>query len=117
MKGIAIILAACLLLVSSENLWANFQLPEAGTPVECCSDCGSDCCSPQETPQDSEVPCEEDQQCPDGCDCSDQYQITAITYSFLEHSGVVVQSYHYANYVNTYSFEFSDDFLQPPRFG
>lgn len=117
MKGIAIILAACLLFVSTENLWASFQLPEEGSPVECCSDCGSDCCSTEENQQDSKAPCEEDQQCPPGCDCSCQYQITALNYSFMELSGSVVQSYHYGPYTNSYSFEYSDDFLQPPRFG
>jgi hypothetical protein len=32
-------------------------------------------------------------------------------------TGVVVQSYHYGLYMNSYTFEYSANFLQPPRFG
>jgi len=113
MKGIAIILLGCLLFMSSENLWANFQLPGEAAPMECCSDS----CEPEEARKDSGEPCQGEHDCLPGCDCSCQYQITAITYSFLELSGTVVQSYHYGHYSNTYFFEFTEDFLQPPRFG
>jgi len=117
MKGIAIILLGCLLFLNSENLWANFQSLEDTTPVESCSDCCSDSCEPEEDQQDAEEPCQGGHDCLPGCDCSCQYQITAITYSFIELAGTVMQSYHYGHYSNTYSYEFAEDFLQPPRFG
>jgi hypothetical protein len=40
---------------------------------------------------------------------------TALVYDFMEVDGITVQSFHYGNYENTYSFEYLDDFLQPPR--
>ena len=113
MKGIAIILAAFMLLLNFENLRETFQFPGDSAEMACCSDS----CSPDEDHHDSKEPCDGDHDCLPGCDCSCQFQITAITYNFIELSGVVVQSYHYGHYMNSYSYEYSDDFLQPPRFG
>ena len=117
MKGIAIILAAFMLLLNFENLRETLQFPEDSAEMACYSDSSSDCCSADENHHDSEEPCDGDHDCLPGCDCSCQFQITAITYSFLELSGVAVQSYHYGHYMNSYSYEYSDNFLHPPRFG
>ena len=117
MKGIAIILSFCMLLLSTGNLLEHYQVPAESVEMTCCTDCSSGCCDADMDHQESKEPCEREQDCPPGCDCSCQFQITAIGYSFMELAGVMVQSYHYGQYVNTYSFEYSDDFLQPPRFG
>ncbi|MEA3460372.1 MAG: hypothetical protein U9R49_00745 [Bacteroidota bacterium] len=117
MKGIALILVGCMLLLSSENLLAGFQFPVEAAEMSCCMDHSSDSCDTEADHPDGRQPCDGDHDCLPGCDCSCQYQISAITYSFIEVSGTVVHSYHYGQYVNTYSFEYSDDFLQPPRFG
>jgi hypothetical protein len=117
MKVIASILAAFLLLLGSESLLETIQFPVDAAEMSCCSDGSSCCCSQDEDQHSSKDACDEEQDCLPGCDCSFQFQITAITYSFMEFSGVVVQSYHYGHYVNSYSFEYSEDFLHPPRFG
>lgn len=106
-----------MLLLNSGHLWDSIQKSEDATEMACCSECGSDCCTPDNNHKDSKEPCSGEQDCPPDCDCSNQYQITAITYSFLELTGVVVQSYHYGHYMNGYTFEYSKNFLQPPRFG
>lgn len=106
-----------MLLLNSGHLWDSMQSFEEATEMACCSDCGSDCCTPDNTKEDSKEPCNGEQDCIPGCDCAYQYQMTAITYSFLELSGEVVQSYHYGHYMNSYTFEYSKNFLQPPRFG
>jgi len=116
MKGIALILSFCMLFLSTGNFMELHQFPQDGSEMACCSDNSSDCCAPDKDNHNSKEPCKGDHDCLPGCDCSCQFQITAITYSFLELTGVVVQSYHYGHYVNSYSFEFSGDFLQPPRF-
>jgi hypothetical protein len=108
MKGIAIILAGCMLFLNLGNLRENFQFSVEAAGMECCADSCADCC---DTEGDS------DKDCPPTCDCSNQFQITAIAYHFMEVTGITVQSYHYGNYVNSYTFEYSADFLQPPRFG
>jgi hypothetical protein len=41
--------------------------------------------------------------------------LPALLYDFMVLDGNVVQSYHHVNYTNTYTFEYSGDFLQPPR--
>jgi hypothetical protein len=117
MKVVAGILAAFMLFLGSERLLETIQLPGDTAEMSCCPDCSSGCCSPDEDQHNSKEPCDEEQECPPGCDCSFQFQITAITYSFMEFTGVVVQSFHYGHYVNSYSFEYSEDFLHPPRFG
>lgn len=117
MRGIAIILLACLLFMSSENLRANLHSPGDAAPMECCSDCCSDSNDPEQDQKDAKEPCQGDQDCLPGCNCSCKYQTTAITYNFMELAGTVVQSYHYGHYSNTYSYEYTEDFLQPPRFG
>lgn len=117
MKGIAIILAGCMLFLNIGNLLENIQLPGENIAMCCCADSCSGCCDSEEDQRDSHEPCATDQECPPACDCSSQFQITAIAYSFMEATGVTVQSYHYVRYMNTYSFEFSDNFLHPPRFG
>ena len=109
MKGIAIILTSCMLLLSIGNLLENIQL--SGENAEIC------CCASEEDQHDSNEPCDTDQDCPPTCDCSSQFQITAIAYNFMEVTGVTVQSYHYVRYTNSYTFEYSDNFLHPPRFG
>ncbi len=116
MKGLAIILTACLLLLNVENLMENFQLSGETVAMECCSDNCSGCCDAEGEHHEGQAPCEPDQDCAPGCDCSSQFQLTALVYSFMESSGATVQSYLYVRYMNTYSFEYSDDFLQPPRF-
>ena len=108
MKGIAIILAGCMLFLNLGNLRENFQFSLEAAGMECCADSCADCC---DTEGDA------DKDCPPTCDCSNQFQITAIAYHFMEVTGITVQSYHYGNYVNSYTFEYSADFLQPPRFG
>jgi hypothetical protein len=117
MKATAIILVGCMLLLSIGNLLDNIKLAGENTEMCCCADSSSGCCDSEEDQHDSNVPCNADQDCPPTCDCSSQFQITALAYSFMESSGVTVQSYHYIRYMNTYSFEYSDNFLHPPRFG
>ena len=108
MKGIAIILAGCIFFLNLGNLRENFQFSVEAAGMECCADSCAGCC-------DAEGDADKD--CPPTCDCSNQFQITAIAYHFMEVTGIMVQSYHYGNYVNSYTFEYSADFLQPPRFG
>ena len=117
MKGIAIILAGCMLFLNLGNLQENFQLSEEAVGMECCADSCAGCCDTEGDQHDDKAPCDTDKDCPPACDCSNQFQITAIAYHFMEMTGITVQSYHYGNYVNSYTFEYSADFLQPPRFG
>ena len=117
MKGIAIILAGCMFFLNIGNLLANSQLPGENTEMCCCTDSGSGCCDSEEYQRDSKEPCDADQDCLPDCDCSSQFQLTALAYSFMQLNGVTVQSYHYFGYMNTYTFEYSDNFLHPPRFG
>ncbi len=117
MKGLAIILTACILLLNVEILMDNFQLSGETVAMECCSGNCSGCCDPEGEQHEDQAPCEPDQDCAPGCDCSSQYQISAITYRFMELSGAMVQSYHYGHYMNNYTFQYSANFLQPPRFG
>jgi len=113
MKGIAIILAGCMLFLNLGNLRENFQFSGEIAGLECCSGC----CDAEGDQHDDKAPCDSEEDCLPDCDCSYQYQITAITYNFMELTGVVVQSYHYGLYMNSYTFEYSVNFLQPPRFG
>ena len=117
MKGIAIILAGCMLLLNLGNLLETSQVPELTAEMCCCADSPSGCCDSEEDQHDSNLPCDTDQDCPPACDCSSQFQLTALAFSFMESDGVSVQSYHYVRYMNTYNFEYSDNFLHPPRFG
>ncbi len=117
MKATAIILVGCMLLLTMGNFLENIQLAGESTEMCCCADSSSACCDSEEDQHDSKLPYDADQDCPPDCDCSSQFQLTALAYSFVESSGVTVQSYHYVRYMNTYSFEYSDSFLQPPRFG
>lgn len=117
MKGIAIILTSCMLLLNMGNLLENIQLSVESAEICCCADSCSGCCDSEEGQHDSNEPCETDQECPPACDCSPQIQVTAIAYNFMEVTGVTVQSYHYVRYTNSYTFEYSDNFLHPPRFG
>lgn len=115
MKVIAIILTTCLVLLNTGHLLETLQ-PQAQQPAgTCCSDCSSDCCDTEEAPQESDKSCHGDNPCTAGCACSCDFQMSALTYEFMELSGTMVQSYHYGNYLNTYSYEFAEDFLQPPR--
>ena len=117
MKGIAIILAGCMLFLNMGEFLDTIQISGESTEMCCCADSSTACCDSEEEQQNSPEPCDTDKDCPPTCDCSSQFQITAIAFSFMEATGVMVQSYHYVRYMNTYSFEYSDDFLQPPRFG
>jgi len=117
MKGIVIILAGCVLFLNIGSILENIQLPGQDTALCCCADTSSGCCDSEEHQRDSHEPCNTDQDCTPACDCSSQFQISAIAYSFMEATGITVQSYHYVRYMNTYSFEYSDNFLHPPRFG
>jgi len=116
MKGIAIILMGCMFFLNAGNLLGNIYFPGEAVVMDCCSDDCSGCWDSDEDQQDNREPCDTEEECPSSCDCSYQYQITAISYSFIELSGATVQSYHYGHYVNSYSFEFIHNFLQPPRF-
>ena len=117
MKGIAIILSACMLVLNAGYLLENTHLHAAAEAhgMECCSDSASSCCDAEDAPQENEKSCHGDSPCIPGCACYCHFQLTALVYNFLEMEGIAVQSYHYGNYLNTYSFEYSDDFLQPPR--
>jgi len=117
MKGIAIILAGCMLFLNLGDLRENFQFSVEAAGMECCADSCAGCCDADGDQHDDKAPCDTDQDCATDCDCSYQYQITAIAYSYMELTGVVVHSFHYGHYVNSYTFEYSANFLQPPRFG
>ena len=117
MKAIAIILATCMLSLNMGSILENIQLPVENAELCCCADSCSGCCDSEEDQHDSKLPFDADQDCQPDCDCSSQFQLTALAYSFMESSGVTVQTYHYVRYMNTYSFEYSDNFLHPPRFG
>ena len=114
MKAIAIILTGCMLLLNTGYLLETLQAPVEVAVAECCTDCDS-CCDSEEKPQENDKSCHSDAPCMPGCSCSCHFQLTALVYNFLQMDGIAVQSYHYGNYLNTYSFEYSDDFLQPPR--
>ena len=107
MKGIAIILTTCMLFLNAGHLLETLQFPAENAALECCNT--------DEKQEDQKSSCHGDQPCMPGCACSCDIQLTALVYSFMELDGVVVQSYHYGYYLNTYSFEYSSDFLQPPR--
>jgi hypothetical protein len=113
MKWIAIILAACVLFLNIENLLENFQFQGEIAGLECCSGC----CDAEGDQHDDKAPCDSEEDCMPDCACSYQYQITAITCNLIEVTGVVVQSYHYGLYMNSYTFEYSANFPQPPRSG
>jgi hypothetical protein len=117
MKGIAIVWIGCLLLLNCAYLMETLQLAGEVDEMECCAACHAGCCNADEEHRDRHEACDSDQECPPDCDCSDQFQISAIAYGFIEPGGVVVQSYHYGLYKNSYTFEYSSSFLQPPRFG
>lgn len=111
MKGIAIILAACLFLINTGNLLESLHDPLDAASMECCSDQGCSCCDEQ----DHKSSCEDDHACGLSCHCSCGLQLSDLAYAFIEPESIAVQAYHYGNYVNTYTFEYSGDFLQPPR--
>jgi hypothetical protein len=111
MKGIAFILISSILILGTEHLWDRIQLSAESAVMESC--CG--CCNTQDDNQNEKVPCGEDHDCLPGCDCMKPFQLTGIKYSLMEESGTVVLSYHYGHYINSYSYEYSDSFLQPPR--
>ena len=115
MKTIAIILTGCMLMLNAGHLLETMHAPVEVAAAESCTDCASSCCDAEEKPQESDKSCHGDSPCTPGCACSCDFQLSALVYNFLELDGTVVQSYHYGNYLNTYSFEYSDDFLQPPR--
>ena len=121
MKGIAIILAVFMLTLNTGHLLDSFQSPAETVHMECCADCTTDCCDPEpadsgdQEPVDKHKSCHGDKACTPGCACSCHLQLSALVYTFMELNGTTVQTYHYANYLNTYSFEYSSDFLQPPR--
>jgi len=102
-----------MLFLNIGNLLVNFQLPGEDAVNECCS---ASCIADEDHHADQE-PCDSDQDCLPDCACTSQFQITALAYNFIEVAGVSVHSYHYVRYMNTYTFEYSDDFLHPPRFG
>jgi len=116
MKGIAIILAGFMLLLNTGNVLDNIQIPGESTEMCCCAESSTACCDSEEKQHDGNEPCNTDKDCPPACDCFSQFQLTALAFSFMETSGNTVQSYHYVAYKNTYSFEYSDNFLHPPRF-
>lgn len=115
MKVIALILTASLFLLNTGHLLETLQAPADVSASSCCADCSSDCCDAEEAPQESDNSCHGDSPCTPGCACSCDFQLSALTYEFLELEGTIVQSYHYGNYLNTYSFEYAEDFLHPPR--
>lgn len=117
MKIIASILAVCVLLLNTGNLLENMHSHDHAeiALMESCSDQDSSCCDTEEKHQDHNLPCNADHDCTTGCNCSCGLHFAALIFEFMELNGVVVQSYHYGNYLNTYTFEYLDDFLQPPR--
>ena len=115
MKTLAIILTGCMLLLNAGYLFEASHAQVHITASGCCTDCSSDCCDAEEIPQEKDSSCHGDTPCIPGCACSCHFQLSALTYEFMELDGTVVQSYHYGNYVNTYTYEYSGEFLQPPR--
>ena len=117
MKGIAIILSACMLILNTGNLLENLHLDDSAVAhaMECCADHEDSCCDTGTDNQDHKKACEHDHNFSPGCHCSCGFHFTALVYDFMDMNGTTVQSFHYGNYMNTYSFEYSDDFLQPPR--
>jgi hypothetical protein len=117
MKVIAIILSACMLILNTGNLLENLHSHASieAHHMECCADHDSSCCDTEKKDQDHNKSCEDDHNCSPGCHCSCGLHFTALVYDYMEMDGITVQSFHYGNYVNTYSFEYLGDFLQPPR--
>jgi hypothetical protein len=115
MKTLAIILTGCMLLLNSGYLIEKYHAQSHVSTSECCTDCSADCHDAEEHPQESDHSCHGDSPCTPGCACSCHIHLSALTYEFMELDGTVVQSYHYGNYVNTYTYEYSGEFLQPPR--
>lgn len=115
MKAIALILTASMLLLNTGHLLETLQPPAEISHSGCCEDCSSDCCNPAENPQERDSSCHGDTPCTPGCACSCDIQLSALTYEFMELEGTIFQSCHYGNYLNTYSFEYAEDFLHPPR--
>jgi hypothetical protein len=116
MKVIAVILSACMLILNAGHLLDTQEPPLQEAAMECCADSCSGCCDTDENQKDQEKPCSEDQHCGPACECSSEYQLSAVDFGFPELNGIAVNSYDYGNYLNTYSFEYSGEFLQPPRF-
>lgn len=112
MKGLAYILISCLLFLGTEHLPEVFQLPGSEADIAC----ETDCCGCQEDHPQRNNTCDDDHDCESDCNCCHHFQITALEYSYLEVPGATVESYHYGNYLNSYSYEYTDNFLQPPRF-
>jgi hypothetical protein len=117
MKGIAIILSACLLLLNLENLRETVLSHGNASEMACCADGQPCCCSPDMDPPHTKEHCDGEFDSLPCCTCSCQFQITAISHNSMELSGVVVRSFHYGHHLESYFFEYADDFLQPPRFG
>ncbi len=112
MKGITIILIGCLLFLGAEHLWDSFHESVISTAMMC--NCG--CCNIPDEPQDKEGPCDENHDCLPDCDCLHPLQVSALEYKLIELPTIVVQSYNYSHYMNSYTYEYSNNFLQPPRF-
>ena len=115
MKTLAIILTGCMLFLNTGYLLEPSHVHVEDTTSESCTDCSTDCCDTEENPQETDGSCHGDSPCTPGCACSCHIHISALTYEFMELDGTVVQTYHYGNYLNTYTFEYSGEFLQPPR--
>lgn len=118
MKGIAIILTFCLLMLGAGNLRYAFLFPDQGMEMACSSACchGDDKHNSENEACDEKEACDADHQCLPACDCCCQFQITATEYNYQEVPGITVQSFHYGNYRNSYTFEYTVRFLHPPRF-
>lgn len=110
MKGLAYILISCLLFLGTESLRETFHFPGNNADIVC----ESDCCGCHE--DQGNKSCDEDHDCESDCNCCHHFQITALEYKYLEVPGATVQSYHFGHYLNSYSYQYTDNFLQPPRF-
>jgi len=115
MRGIAIILSACLLFLNMGSILEGLHTHAEHPATECCSDEGSSCSDMADDHQDHEKSCKDDHHCTTGCHCFCGIHLAAAAFGIMEQNGAVVQSFHYGHYLNTYSFEYSDNFIRPPR--
>jgi hypothetical protein len=84
----------------------------SGTDSCCCDASQDSCCTMDAEQEDEKSP-----ECDSACDCACKYHVNALYFQFSNLQVAEEQEYHYGEYVNAYSFEFSSLHIPPPRLG
>lgn len=116
MKVMAYIFLFSLAILGSYPMIQHLQVPlEQSITVAdtcCCDNAQENCCE-----MDADKEDEKSHECDSACDCGCKYHVNAMHFQFSNLQVAEEQEYHYGEYVNAYSFEFSSLHIPPPRLG